>query len=129
MVKPGDALAVDQPVLELETDKATIEVPSNVAGTVTEVKVRAGHRVNPGQAVLVLSSGAGGAVEKPKQDAAKPEPPKAEAPKQEAAPAAAAGEQPPAPERPKASVHNIASARPQQQAPVAAAPQQAPPQQ
>ena len=36
LVKPGDAVAVDQPVLELETDKATIEVPSNVAGKVTE---------------------------------------------------------------------------------------------
>src|SRR6185503_5344277 len=52
LVKPGDALAVDQPVLELETDKATIEVPSNVAGTVTEVKVKAGDKVKPGQAVL-----------------------------------------------------------------------------
>ena len=39
LVNPGDTLKKDQPVLELETDKATIEVPSSVAGTVTEVKV------------------------------------------------------------------------------------------
>ena len=47
LVKAGDALAVDQPVLELETDKATIEVPSNIAGTVKEVKVKAGDKVKP----------------------------------------------------------------------------------
>ena len=35
LVKAGDVLAVDQPVLELETDKATVEVPSTVAGTIT----------------------------------------------------------------------------------------------
>lgn len=124
LVKPGDALKVDQPVLELETDKATIEVPSNVAGTVSEVKVKAGDKVKPGQAVLILSNGAGGAVEAPKQEA-KPEAPKQEPPKQEATPAPPAPEAlsapqaPSAPERPKASVHNIASGRPQQ-------PQQAP---
>ena len=37
LVNPGDQLAKDQPVLELETDKATIEVPSDVAGTVKEI--------------------------------------------------------------------------------------------
>ena len=42
LVKVGDTVAKDQGVLELETDKATIEVPSSVAGTVTEVKVKAG---------------------------------------------------------------------------------------
>jgi len=45
LVKVGDALAVDQPVLELETDKATIEVPSNVAGTVKDIKVKIGDKV------------------------------------------------------------------------------------
>src|SRR5688572_851429 len=79
LVKPGDAIAVDQPVLELETDKATIEVPSDVAGTIKEVKVKAGDKVKPGQSVLVLDNGAGAA---PKQEA-KPEAPKQEAPKQE----------------------------------------------
>ena len=44
MVKAGDALKKDQPVLELETDKATIEVPSNVGGVVKDVKVKRATR-------------------------------------------------------------------------------------
>ncbi|OFW23209.1 MAG: branched-chain alpha-keto acid dehydrogenase subunit E2 [Acidobacteria bacterium RIFCSPLOWO2_02_FULL_65_29] len=52
LVKPGDVLANDQPVLELETDKATIEVPSSVAGQVKEIKVKAGDTVKVGQAIL-----------------------------------------------------------------------------
>src|SRR5437667_5830598 len=52
LVKPGDTLAKDQPVMELETDKATIEVPSSVAGRVTDVKVKAGDKVKVGQAIL-----------------------------------------------------------------------------
>jgi pyruvate dehydrogenase E2 component (dihydrolipoamide acetyltransferase) len=52
LVKPGDALVRDQPVLELETDKATIEVPSSVAGEVKEIKVKAGDKVKVGQAIL-----------------------------------------------------------------------------
>jgi pyruvate dehydrogenase E2 component (dihydrolipoamide acetyltransferase) len=114
LVKPGDSLAVDQPVLELETDKATIEVPSDVAGTVKEVKVKAGDKVKPGQAVLLLESGNGasGAAakdDKPKQDAPMQEPPKAAAPPPQAE---SEPEPPPAPERPKASVTNIAAGRP-----------------
>ena len=45
MVNPGDTLKKDQPVLELETDKATIEVPSSIDGVVTEVKVKVGQKV------------------------------------------------------------------------------------
>ena len=118
LVKPGDAVAVDQPVLELETDKATIEVPSNIAGKVKEIKVKAGDKVKPGQAVLVLDNGAQGAqgaqgaeqpkAEPPRQEAAKAEPPSEAAP-EEAEPEAP---QAAAPERPKASVTNIAVARP-----------------
>ena len=52
LVKPGDTLPKDQPVLELETDKATIEVPSSVAGKVIEVKVKVGDKVKVGQAIL-----------------------------------------------------------------------------
>ena len=54
MVKPGDALKKDQPVLELETDKATIEVPSSVAGVVKELKIKTGDKVKVGQLVLTL---------------------------------------------------------------------------
>src|SRR5689334_5836990 len=59
LVKPGDTLAKDQPVLELETDKATIEVPSSVAGQVKDVKVKAGDKVNVGQSILTVDDGAG----------------------------------------------------------------------
>ena len=102
LVKPGDTLAVDQPVLELETDKATIEVPSNVAGKVAEVKVKAGDKVKPGQAVLVLSNGAGGTAEAAKQETAKPEAPKQEAVAPQAPKAPEAPQAPEAPEAPKA---------------------------
>ena len=57
LVKPGDTIALDQAVLELETDKATIEVPSSVAGTVKEIKVKPGDKVKTGQVVLVVDNG------------------------------------------------------------------------
>ena len=49
MVKAGDALKKDQAVLELETDKATIEVPSSLAGVVKDVKIKPGEKVKVGQ--------------------------------------------------------------------------------
>jgi pyruvate dehydrogenase E2 component (dihydrolipoyllysine-residue acetyltransferase) len=58
LVKPGDTIAKDQPVIELETDKATIEVPSSVAGQVKEIKVKAGEKVSVGQAILSIEDGA-----------------------------------------------------------------------
>ncbi len=61
LVKAGDAIAKEQPVLELETDKATIEVPSSVAGTVKDIKVKAGDKVKVGQAIFSYDGGAGGA--------------------------------------------------------------------
>src|SRR5215207_1836239 len=74
LVKAGDTIEKDQTVLELETDKATIEVPSSVAGTIQEVKVKPGDKVKVGQVVLTLGDGA--AAEAP---AKKAEPAKAEA--------------------------------------------------
>ena len=77
LVKPGDTIAKDQSVVELETDKATIEVPSSVAGQVKDVKVKPGDKVKVGQAILSVDDGAQVA---PKQAQAKSEPAKAEAP-------------------------------------------------
>jgi pyruvate dehydrogenase E2 component (dihydrolipoyllysine-residue acetyltransferase) len=65
LVKAGDTIEKDQPVLELETDKATIEVPSSVAGVVKEIRVKAGDKVKVGQAILVLDD-AGEAAAKPR---------------------------------------------------------------
>ncbi len=61
LVKAGDTLKADQAVLELETDKATLEVPSTVGGKVTEVKVKPGDKVKPGQVVLVVDEAGSGA--------------------------------------------------------------------
>ena len=63
LVKPGDTIAKDQSVLELETDKATIEVPSSVAGQVKDVKVKAGDKVKVGQAILSVDEAGGASAE------------------------------------------------------------------
>jgi pyruvate dehydrogenase E2 component (dihydrolipoamide acetyltransferase) len=65
LVKPGDAITKDQPVLELETDKATIEVPSSVAGVVKEIKVKTGDKVKVGQLVLTVDEAAAAAAPAP----------------------------------------------------------------
>jgi len=65
LVKVGDTLAADQAVLELETDKATLEVPSDVGGRVTEIKVKQGDKVTPGQVVLVVEAGGGATAPAP----------------------------------------------------------------
>ena len=57
-VQPGDTVSEGQTVLELETDKAVIEVPSSVSGKVIEVKVKQGQKVRVGDVVLTLQ-GAG----------------------------------------------------------------------
>jgi pyruvate dehydrogenase E2 component (dihydrolipoamide acetyltransferase) len=80
LVKPGDTVATDQPVLELETDKATVEVPINVSGTIKEVRVKPGDKVKPGQAVLTVENGDGAQVAaKEPQDAPTEQPAQAEA--------------------------------------------------
>src|SRR5437764_13942710 len=65
LVKAGDTLAKDQPVLELETDKATIEVPSSVAGTIGEIKVKPGDKVKVGQVILTVADGGKGEAAAP----------------------------------------------------------------
>ncbi len=54
LVAPGDTIAVDDSVVEIETDKATVEVPSDVAGTIKDVLVSEGDTVSVGQVLLVL---------------------------------------------------------------------------
>jgi 2-oxoglutarate dehydrogenase E2 component (dihydrolipoamide succinyltransferase) len=85
--KPGDAVKADEVLLELETDKVSIEVPSPAAGVLTEVAVKEGDTVAPGG--LLGTIGEGGAAAPAKA---------AEAPKPAAAPAPAAPtSMPPAP--------------------------------
>src|SRR6478672_6402618 len=72
LIKPGDAVANEQAVLELETDKATIEVPSSIAGTVKDVKVKAGEKVKVGQTIFTVEEGAQAGKESKEPKAAAP---------------------------------------------------------
>jgi len=83
--KAGDAVAADEPLVELETDKVTIEVPAPAAGTLDEIVVKEGETVNVG--ALLGSISAGGAAAKP---AAQPTPKQEAAVAQASAPTAAA---------------------------------------
>jgi len=74
-VKVGDTIKVDDSLLSLETDKATMEVPSSTAGVVKELTVKVGDKVSQGS--LILKVEAEGAAEAPAANA--PEAPKAEA--------------------------------------------------
>ena len=56
-VKPGDTIDVDTPLITLESDKAAMEVPSPLAGTVKEVKVKVGDRVSQGSLILSMETG------------------------------------------------------------------------
>jgi pyruvate dehydrogenase E2 component (dihydrolipoamide acetyltransferase) len=82
LVSEGDRIERDQPILELETDKATVDVPADAAGKVAAVKVSEGDRVRVGQLLLVLEEDgrepSQRAKEKPKKEARKAEPPKEE---------------------------------------------------
>ena len=58
MVAPGAAIAEGQPVMELETDKAVVEVPSSVSGTVKDVLVKQGEKIKVGQVIFTVENGA-----------------------------------------------------------------------
>lgn len=58
LVKAGDVIAKDQPVIEVETDKAALEVPSSVGGKVREVRVKKGDAIKVGAVVLVIDAAA-----------------------------------------------------------------------
>ena len=66
LVKVGDVIEADQAILEIETDKATIEVPTTVAGKVVEVLVKAGSKAKVGDVVIKVETGEE-AVEESKQ--------------------------------------------------------------
>src|SRR3954467_11741335 len=58
MISPGTRVSEGQPVMELETDKAVVEVPSSVGGVVKEVKVKEGDKITVGQLIFTLEGGA-----------------------------------------------------------------------
>jgi len=71
MVKPGDVVKAEDPLVTLESDKATMDVPAPAAGTVQELRVKVGDKVSEGALVLVLEAGA---AEKPATPAPQPAP-------------------------------------------------------
>src|SRR5882672_4953595 len=93
--KPGDAVAVDEPLVELETDKVTIEVPAPAAGVLGDIAAKEGDTVSVGARLGEIKDGAAAAKPAPSQPAAaKPAP-------AEPKPAPAEAK-PPAPEAPLA---------------------------
>ncbi len=62
-VSPGDVIAAEDPLITLESDKATMDIPAPSAGTVRELKVAVGDRVEIGQLILLLDGGDDGAAD------------------------------------------------------------------
>jgi len=87
-VAVGDTVSPEDPLVTLESDKAAMDIPSPVAGTVKELKVAVGDKVKEGSLIIVVDGDAAGAAEE--KPAAKAE----EAPAPKAAPKAAAPQQP-----------------------------------
>ena len=88
-IKAGDTIAIDDTLITLETDKATMDVPAEAAGVVKEVKVKVGDKISEGGVIAVIeAAGASAAAEAPKAAAAPApaqEAPKAAAPAPQAA--------------------------------------------
>src|SRR5689334_18459893 len=94
LVKPGDSVKKEDPLITLESDKATMEVPAPQSGVVKELRIRTGDKVSQGSLILMLEAGDGAApaAQAPAASAAAPAAPAARAPVESkpAAPAAAA---------------------------------------
>jgi pyruvate dehydrogenase E2 component (dihydrolipoamide acetyltransferase) len=96
MVKPGDAVGVDDSLITIESDKAAMEVPATEAGVVKEIRVKVGDKVSEGSPIVVIETAAAGdgkpaaaSTQRPPAGAAKP---------------AAAVTEPPQPAKPEVSV-------------------------
>ncbi|HSW15405.1 MAG TPA: biotin/lipoyl-containing protein, partial [Solimonas sp.] len=76
LVKDGDRVEKDQPLLVLESDKATMEVPAPAAGTVRGLKVKPGDKLSKGSPICQLEAEGAAAPAAPKQQAEKPAPAK-----------------------------------------------------
>ncbi|MBN3805634.1 dihydrolipoyl dehydrogenase, partial [Paraburkholderia sp. Ac-20336] len=61
-IKPGDVIEQEQSLLTLESDKASMEVPSDTAGTVKEVRIKPGDKVSQGTVIALVEAAAGGAT-------------------------------------------------------------------
>jgi pyruvate dehydrogenase E2 component (dihydrolipoamide acetyltransferase) len=77
LVKAGDKIKKEQGIIEIETDKATVEVPSSIEGTVEEVLVKEGDSVKVGQVIIKVDENGKGEDKKPSEPVRKEEPQKA----------------------------------------------------
>ena len=93
LVSPGDTVEPEDPLITLESDKATMEVPAPQAGTVVEVKVAIGDKVSEGTLILTLEPAEGASADQASAAAAEPA----------TAPAPAAAGKPPPADRPRSS--------------------------
>ncbi len=106
LVKAGDSVAAEDPLITVESDKATLDIPAPAAGVVREIKVKVGDKVSQGTLVLTLEAGAA-------QPAAGAPPPAVVAPvAPAAAPPAATTPAPPQPAAPRAAPLPTAALQP-----------------
>jgi dihydrolipoamide dehydrogenase len=80
LVKPGDVVKAEQSLITVESDKASMEIPSSAAGVVKELKVKVGDKVAEGSLVLVLEAAAAATAAPAAKPAASPAPPPAAVP-------------------------------------------------
>jgi len=117
MISPGAAITEGQPVMELETDKAVVEVPSTVTGVVKEIRVKEGEKIKVGQVIFTFENGAGGVVRAP-SPAKEP----AQEPKAQQAAASASASKANSPASPTATVQRERRAAPASPSPAAQTP-------
>ncbi len=84
MIAPGADVKEGQPVMELETDKAVIEVPSSVSGVVHEIRVKEGDKLKVGQVIFTVENGAGAKAQAPQAQPPQAQPSEAQPPKSSA---------------------------------------------
>src|SRR5215831_2368361 len=97
LVKAGDSVQAEQSLITVESDKATMEIPSPAAGVVKELRVKTGDKVSKGSPILLLDADGGSASPAPKKAQ---EPAAAPAPAPAAAPAPAPAAPRPSPPAP-----------------------------
>jgi dihydrolipoamide dehydrogenase len=99
-VAPGDTVEVDDPLVSLESDKATMDVPAPAAGVISQLRVKLGDRVSEGSVLLVMQGGGGDADDDDESEDDSESPPAEPAESAEsanAAPAAEVSNEPPPP--------------------------------